>query len=199
MAVDPERELIEAKKSLRVAMRERLREMDDAGRRAASARGCERLLGLPAIQAARAVLFYLPTRTEISPLDAAEACRADGMTVALPRVDEGSDEIAIVAWESGDRADLVPDAVGMPAPAGGRILRVGEIDAAIVPGVAFDRAGRRLGRGGGFYDRLLVRLSERCPAIGFAFAAQLVDRVPEEPHDLRVAAVVTDAETVEIR
>jgi 5-formyltetrahydrofolate cyclo-ligase len=197
--VDPERELLEMKKALRIAIRERLREMDDAERRAASARGGARLLDLPAIQAARAVLFYLPTRTEISPLAAADACRADGLTVALPRVDEGSDEIAIVEWESGDRADLVRDAAGMLAPAAGRILRVGEIDAAIVPGVAFDRAGRRLGRGGGFYDRLLVRLSDRCPAIGFAFAAQLVERVPEEPHDLRVAAVVTDAETVEIR
>ena len=55
--VDPERELIEAKKALRVAIRERLRDMDEAGRQAASARGCERLLALPAIQAARAVLF----------------------------------------------------------------------------------------------------------------------------------------------
>lgn len=197
--VDPDRELIEAKKALRVAIRERLREMDDADRQAASARGCERLLGLPAIQAARTVLFYLPTRTEISPIAASEACREEGVTVALPRVDEGSNEISIVAWDSGDRGDLVSDAAGMLAPASGRVLRVGEIDAVVVPGVAFDREGRRLGRGGGFYDRLLVRLSERCPAIGFAFAAQLVDRVPEEPHDLRVAAVVTDAEIVEIR
>lgn len=196
--VDPERELIEAKKALRVAIRERLREMGDADRHAASARGCERLLGLPAVQAARAILFYLPTRTEISPLAASDACREDGMTIALPRVDPGSNEIEIVEWASGERGDLVPDASGMLAPAEGRVLRVGEIDAVIVPGVAFDRAGRRLGRGGGFYDRLLVRLSERCPAIGFAFAAQLVDRVPEEPHDLRVAAVVTDGETIEI-
>lgn len=197
--VDPERELIEAKKALRVAIRERLRDMDEAGRQAASARGCERLLALPAIQAARAVLFYLPTRTEISPMAASEACREEGMTVALPKVGSGSNEIEIVAWESGDRGELVADAAGMLAPAAGRVLRVGEIDAVVVPGIAFDREGRRLGRGGGFYDRLLVRLTERCPAIGFCFAGQLVDRVPEEPHDLRVSAVVTDAETIEIR
>lgn len=197
--VDPERELIEAKKALRISVRERLREMDDADRQAASARGCERLLALPEVQVARTVLLYVPTRTEISPMAAAEACRAEGLTIALPRVDEGSNEIAIVAWESGDRADLVPDAAGMLAPATGRVLRVGEVDVAVVPGVAFDREGRRLGRGGGFYDRLLVRLSDRCPAIGFAFDAQLVERVPEEPHDLRVATVITDAETVEIR
>ena len=197
--VDPERELIEAKKAVRVAIRERLREMSDADRQSASARGCERLLALPAVGAARAILLYLPTRTEISPIAAAEACREEGMTVALPRVPPGSNEIEIVEWASGGRAELVPDAAGMLAPAVGRVLRVGEIDAAVVPGVAFDREGRRLGRGGGFYDRLLVRLSERCPPIGFAFAAQLVDRVPEEPHDLRVAAVVTDAETIEIR
>jgi 5-formyltetrahydrofolate cyclo-ligase len=197
--VDPERELIEAKKALRIAIRERMRDMDDASRQAASAHGCERLLALPAIQAARAVLLYLPTRTEISPIAASEACREEGMTVALPKVEPGSNEIEIVAWESGDRGDLVADAAGLLAPAAGRVLRVGEIDAVVVPGVAFDREGRRLGRGGGFYDRLLVRLTERCPAIGFCFAAQLVDRVPEESHDLRVSAVVTDAETIEIR
>jgi len=197
--VDPERELIEAKKALRVEVRERLREMDDAGRRDASARGCDRLRRLPAIESARTILFYLPTRTEISPLAAAGTCRDDGVTVALPRVDEGSNEIAIVEWESGDPADLVPDAAGMLAPAEGRVLRVGELDAVVVPGVAFDREGRRLGRGGGFYDRLLVRLPDRCPKIGFAFAAQLVARVPEELHDLRVDTVVTDAETIEIR
>jgi len=193
--VDPERELVEAKKAIRVAIRERLREMEPAERRDAASRGCTRLLELPEVQSARTVLFYMPTRTEISPLEAAEACRAEGIEIVLPRVRPGSDEIELVTADSLDPAGLVADATGMLAPASGRVLRVGELDAAIVPGIAFDRDGRRLGRGGGFYDRLLVRLGERCPAIGFAFAAQLVERVPEEAHDLRVGAVVTDRET----
>ena len=64
-----------------------------------------------------------------------------------------------------------------------------EVDFAVVPGVAFDRSGRRLGRGRGFYDRLLPRLS--CPKVGVAFPFQMFGTIPVDPWDVPLDAVVT--------
>jgi 5-formyltetrahydrofolate cyclo-ligase len=67
------------------------------------------------------------------------------------------------------------------------------IDVVIVPGTAFTPSGDRLGQGGGWYDRFLRTVRPDCVTIGVAFAPQLVDELPVEPHDIRVAIVVTDA------
>jgi 5-formyltetrahydrofolate cyclo-ligase len=72
-----------------------------------------------------------------------------------------------------------------------------DVDWALVPGVAFDASGRRLGYGGGFYDRLLPLLAPRTPRVAGAFACQIVARVPAAPHDLTVDTVVTEAQTIE--
>ena len=66
-----------------------------------------------------------------------------------------------------------------------------EIDFAIIPGVAFTREGWRLGRGKGFYDRLLPELN--CPKVGVAYSCQILDSLPIEPHDARLSAVVSPA------
>ena len=66
------------------------------------------------------------------------------------------------------------------------------IDVVIVPGTAFTPAGDRLGQGGGWYDRFLARVTPDCLKVGVAFAPQLVDSLPVEPHDLRVDVVVTE-------
>jgi 5-formyltetrahydrofolate cyclo-ligase len=66
-------------------------------------------------------------------------------------------------------------------------------DVVVVPGLAFTLDGRRLGQGGGHYDRFLARLRADCTTVGAAFAEQLVDDLPTEPHDIRVDMVVTDA------
>jgi 5-formyltetrahydrofolate cyclo-ligase len=67
------------------------------------------------------------------------------------------------------------------------------LDVVVVPGLAFTSDGRRLGQGGGHYDRFLPRLRDGCRTVGTAFAEQLVDDLPTEDHDVRVELVVTDA------
>ncbi len=67
------------------------------------------------------------------------------------------------------------------------------VDVVIVPGIAFTAAGDRLGQGGGWYDRFLLRVRPDCVTIGVGFEPQLVDRLPVEPHDVRLDLVVTDA------
>ena len=66
----------------------------------------------------------------------------------------------------------------------------------LVPGVAFDLAGRRLGYGGGYYDRLLPLLSPDAARVAGAFELQIVDRVPAAPHDVAVGTIVTESRTL---
>jgi 5-formyltetrahydrofolate cyclo-ligase len=73
------------------------------------------------------------------------------------------------------------------------------IDWVLVPGVAFDPNGHRVGYGGGYYDRLLPLLQQDAHRISGAFELQLVDRVPTAPHDLTVDAIVTERRTLEPR
>ena len=71
------------------------------------------------------------------------------------------------------------------------------IDFVLVPGVAFDLEGRRLGYGGGYYDRLLPLLAPHATRVAGAFDVQIVERVPAAPHDVRVDTIVTESRTVE--
>ena len=97
----------------------------------------------------------------------------------------------------GGTEDLVPGFMDIPEPtASCEPVDPQEVDLVLVPGVAFDRQGNRLGYGGGYYDRFLQQCA--APRVALAFATQLVDHVPTEPHDLRVHAVVTDEEVIRI-
>ena len=88
---------------------------------------------------------------------------------------------------------------GAMEPADGRVLDPSEVDLVIVPGVAFDRSGNRLGFGAGYYDRFLPRTAEGTPAVAIAFALQVVPEVPTGAMDRRVDAIVTEAEVIRCR
>lgn len=187
--------LIDQKRAMRAEARARLAAIDPPARRSAARAACERLLALDEISMAGAILFYRALREEIDPLGAFAQCLREGIRVALPRIDEDSREIRVIEVDSLDESDYETDRYGVPVPRRGREIRATELDAIVVPGLAFDRTGGRLGRGAGYYDRLLVRVPERCIAIGFAHACQIVERVPLGGQDRRVAALVTDSET----
>jgi 5-formyltetrahydrofolate cyclo-ligase len=190
-----------AKIALRAEMAERGRAADERSRREAAARATRRLLAVEEIAEAESILFYMPLRSELDVTAAILDRLRSGVRVSVPRIDEESRELEAVAIESLDERAFERDRFGVLVPrigpGGGERLRVTTLDAVVVPGLAFDRSGRRLGRGAGYYDRLLVRLGPRTRAIGCGFAWQVVERVPTEGHDRRVDAVVTDLETVE--
>ncbi len=73
------------------------------------------------------------------------------------------------------------------------------IDLVVVPGVAFDKNGYRIGYGGGYYDRFLPRLSERTPKISLAFEMQLIDRVPKDEYDIPVEYILTEKQFIKIK
>jgi 5-formyltetrahydrofolate cyclo-ligase len=94
-----------------------------------------------------------------------------------------------------DLSELAPGAFGILEPAAAGALEAGELGPALVcvPGVAFTPAAARLGRGGGYYDRLLAALSAEAVTAGLGYSFQLIDRLPEQLHDRRLDLVVTES------
>jgi len=133
---------------------------------------------------------YMPMRTEIDCLSAMAAHVAAGSRVGVPVIEAPATPLRFREWRPD--AAMVPGAFGAAIPATGAWL-VPQV--LVVPLLAFDARGFRLGYGGGFYDRTLEGLRARGPviAIGFAYADQVVPAVPTEPTDQPLDLIVTEA------
>ena len=150
-----------------------------------------RIAALPSFRAAGSVLLTLPYRSEWDTKPLATSALVQGKIVAMPRVDRVARMLILHRVNDLDR-DIVRGGIGIPEPRPtAPQLRPDAIDWVLVPGVAFDAAGRRLGYGGGFYDRLLPLLRPEAPCIAGALDLQVVDEVPASPHDRRVDLVIT--------
>ncbi len=150
------------------------------------------VLDLPAYQDSGVVLAYASFGTELRTEEFLRRVLDDGKVLLLPRVERGR----LGLYEVRDVArDLAPGTWGIREPKPDRCPKAdpARVDFALIPGVAFDRRARRLGYGGGFYDRLLAGgLPGRTPLVSGAFEVQMVDEVPVGPHDAPVGAVVTE-------
>ncbi|MGZ2258719.1 5-formyltetrahydrofolate cyclo-ligase [Roseobacter sp. A03A-229] len=138
---------------------------------------------------------YMPIRTEIDPLPAMAEAAAYG-PVGIPVITGDGQPLRFAQWEP-DMA-LVPGAFGALIPETPQFF---EPEIVIVPLVAFDARGGRLGYGGGFYDRTLALLRAKRPtlAIGFAYAAQEATQLPLEPTDQTLDFIVTEAGMSDLR
>lgn len=170
-------------------------------RRARGAAACARLLALPELAdlAGRTVAGYvaLDTHGELDPAPALDAVRGRGGRVALPRV---ADRAAPLAFHLAGDAGLVTGRFGLlEPPPDAPPVAPAALDVVVVPGVAFDADGRRLGFGGGFYDRTFGggrggdTIGARPPLIGLCFDLQVVARCPAGPDDVAVDVVVTES------
>jgi 5-formyltetrahydrofolate cyclo-ligase len=148
--------------------------------------------------AARALLLTLPFGSEWDTRSLVATALAQRKTVAAPRVNASTRMLELYEIAEPER-DVAPGFYGIPEPCGHCApVPLAAIDWVLVPGVAFDMAGRRIGYGGGYYDRLLPLLDPRARRIAGALELQLVDQVPAAPHDLRVDAIVTERRTLEL-
>lgn len=137
------------------------------------------------------VAGYSPIGDEIDPTPLLETFHCEQARLALPRVDGKSEPLSFRAFSPGDELEI--GVFGVKAPAArAAVLKPSLI---LVPLLAFDVTGRRLGYGGGFYDRTLAALRKEGPvvAVGLAFEAQRVHRVPTDTLDQRLDYVVTEA------
>lgn len=180
-------EVARRKIAVRTEARHRREALAPDVRATASADAIARLLALPEITEAATIALYAATPDELDVTVAGMRLRERDAAILLPRV-------------HGDRLVLVPVTGTTELRAGYRsILEPGgpadgtsSLDAIVVPGVAFDAAGRRLGRGGGHYDRLLAELPPTTHRIGACFEAQIVPEVPTGRDDQAVDVVVTE-------
>ena len=170
------------------------RGMDDAERRQASQVAASRLASLPELRRARTVLLYAATHDEADPSPLLARLHSRGVRTLFPRV--RGEVLDLV--EARDLATLTLGYRGIHEPVGPSVSP-GVVDLAVVPGVAFDAAGGRLGQGGGHYDRLLPELAAHCVRVGFCFSCQMAARIPREAHDQPVDAVVTERAVHRVR
>lgn len=150
----------------------------------------QRFLALPQLSAARVVLLYHSLPDEVGTHPLADRLLAEGKTVLLPQV---TGKVSMELRRYTGASSLQPGAYGIMEPTDSVWTRLEAVDLALVPGVAFDRAGHRLGRGRGYYDRMLVRMPQTVK-VGICFDFQLVESVPVSPNDICMDVVVAESE-----
>jgi 5-formyltetrahydrofolate cyclo-ligase len=147
------------------------------------------VLSLPELQMAGTVAVYYSVGTEPETRGLVYGLWKRGTYVVLPVVREDGD----LDWASYEGPEsMVPAARGLLEPGEARrgVEAVARADAVLVPALAVDRAGNRLGRGGGSFDRALARVGPMIPLIALLYDDELADQLPAEPHDVPVRAVV---------
>ena len=158
-------------------------------------KACSRLAELDAFERALIVMLYMPLPDELDLTSAAIRCFQTGKSVCVPFVDWRREDMYPVEATTFDDEQMELDERGLRRPKAGRPIPISSIDLVVVPGLAFDTQGRRLGRGGGFYDRFLSKLPRRTRQLGICFDEQIVPSVPVDAHDAAMDQVVTDRRT----
>ena len=181
--------VVELKSALRRRLRAELRSLSAAQRADDSRKICAQFQAQSIWRAARSVLLFAPTAHEPDIWPLALAALAAGKIVCLPRSLAADSHYEAARVEQPDR-DLAPSRFDLLEPSAAcPTFPLNQLDLALVPGLAFSLAGGRLGRGQGYYDRLLAQVSGwKC---GVAFEFQTAAEVPVEPHDVRMNCLVT--------
>jgi 5-formyltetrahydrofolate cyclo-ligase len=150
------------------------------------------------VQPGHIVALYWPVRRELDPIPLIEGLHADGITTALPVIQAGADRgLDFVPYDG--RGPLTPGPHGIPQPTGPSVVP----HIVVVPLLAFDRRGYRLGYGGGYYDRTLAKWradGHNILTVGYAYAEQMcLFPLPIEEHDMRLDFVITPQQVHDFR
>lgn len=193
---DAMNETLQAEKiKLREAVLAQRDAMPPATRQAASDAILKKVCALPDYAKARRVLTYMGFGSEIETQPFFERIIRDGKIAVLPRVDRAGR--SLVLQSARNIAELVTSKWGIREPTSDApILSVNEIDFVLIPGVAFDRSGNRLGYGRGYYDKLLSAANPALARVTAGFSCQLVDRVPVSSRDQKMDIIITENEFI---
>ncbi|MBL8800150.1 MAG: 5-formyltetrahydrofolate cyclo-ligase [Planctomycetia bacterium] len=166
-----------------------------ADKDALSQRICATFMALPEYAAAHTVMFYVDVRSEVRTRHSLPAALTGGKRIVVPWCLDGElqlfllrdmNELAVGMYKILEpRAELR----GLPE----RTLRAEDLDLVMVPGVAFDRRGARMGHGFGYYDKLLQHARPDAPLVALAFECQLFPEIPTQEHDIFMDQIITEA------
>jgi 5-formyltetrahydrofolate cyclo-ligase len=158
------------------------------------------LFALPEYERAGTVMYFLNFGKEVATLELVPQSLAQGKRVVAPKTVHAQRRM-ILSEIIDVREDLAPGLWNIPEPKEEKLrpVEAGEIDFVVVPGVAFDVRGNRLGYGGGYYDRFFAGLRAGVPLVALTFEVQMLDRVPVEPWDRRVDIIITEERVIDCR
>ena len=192
MNVDQAEQLRNQKSQIREQAHTNRREQPD--KEALSAQICRRFIELPEYTAAKTVMFYVDVRTEVRTRQALPDALGHGKRIVVPYCVDGElelfhlqnmDELATGMYKI-----LEPKAELRDVAA--KRVAVEDLDLVMVPGVAFDRRGARMGHGKGYYDKLLEHARPDAPLVALAFECQLFPEIPTQAHDVFMDKIVTE-------
>lgn len=178
------------KEEIRQAAREQRGGLTDAFVRNASNVIQETVIALDAFRVAATVGMYVATGNEVRTDRIVEVCWQQDKSVYIPAFCDAERRYRLAGWSF--RAELVTGHWGVLEPNDPQWMDPDGVALMVIPGVAFDRGGGRVGHGGGHYDRLLARASADCLKVGLCFECQVFDEVPLEETDVQMDIVVTE-------
>ncbi|MCX6799089.1 MAG: 5-formyltetrahydrofolate cyclo-ligase [Candidatus Diapherotrites archaeon] len=164
-----------------------------------SARIAELFMQLPEAQRAKTILVYVGVRNEVQTTALIEKLLSLGKRVVVPVTDFKKKELLLSELRGLQELEEKEFGLMEPKKEAFRTVKPEELDLIVVPGVAFDRSGGRIGMGFGYYDKLLRRIPRKTLLVGFCFSENLDEKLPCESHDARMQVVITDAGVIECR
>ena len=181
-----------SKAVIRKQLREALAVMGEADRHAKSLAACRLITASPEFDAARVVMLYLSTPTEVDTASLALKCWQQNKSVVVPKV--SWDQRRMLPVEISSLKDAMTTTAGgvVREPVAGKPIPLDLIDLVVVPGLGFTPKGYRIGRGMGFYDRFLAQPEFVGLSCGLAFEEQVVADLPVLDHDMPLSMLVTD-------
>ena len=181
-----------SKAVIRKQLRDTLASMGEVDRHAKSAAACRLVAGSPEFDAARVVMLYLSTPTEVDTASLALKCWQQNKSVVVPKV--SWDQRRMLPVEISSLKDAMTTTAGgvVREPVSGKPIPLDLIDLVVVPGLGFTPKGYRIGRGMGFYDRFLAQTEFVGLSCGLAFEEQIVADLPVLDHDMPLGMLVTD-------
>lgn len=184
------------KKTLRSLVSARLAALGAGERSRRGALAVQRLLDSPLFAAARTVVAYHSADPEVDTSALLARTLTAGKRLGLPRTERAGQAMQFHAVTDLANDLEVRHFKFLEPRAGLPVIPAGEIDLVILPGLAFDARGNRLGRGAGFYDRFLAHPNLKAASVALAFDCQIVDAVPTLPHDCPVGMIFTESRTL---
>jgi len=159
----------------------------------------ERLCSLDEFKKSKNILTYVSFNNEVDTINTIKGLLdKNEKKVIVPFVEKGNPILQLS--EIKDFNDLEPKTYGILEPMEYKIKKfdIGKLDLVIVPGVVFDKNGHRIGYGYGYYDRLLGKLNENATKIGLCYEFQLIEKIPEERHDVPMDIIVTEEKVFKV-